>query len=463
MGDGGRAPSIHGSEDRGVRHARPRGPLPTASLAHLAFIAPPFLGHLNPMRALARALTDRGHRATVFGVADSRPLIADDALGFHPIGRTTHPPGHLAAMTARMAMVDGVRGLAGIIADVAAMTSMLVDELPGALRAERIDLVLCDGTEAAGGLVADHLGLPFATVANALPLNREPGVPPAFTGWRYDPSPWGIERNRGGYRVADWLMRGHGSVIAAAAARWRLGTRETVADCLSPWAQIGQTVAGFDFPRRALSEAFHHVGPLRRRDGTGGTGGFTLPVDDGRPLAYASLGTLQGGRAGLFRTIAGAVDRLGWRLVLAHGGRLDAAAARALPGRPAVHAFVPQAEVLRHARVAILNGGLNTVMDALAEAVPIVALPIAFEQGAIAARLARAGAGRVVGRRLLTRSRLAAALKDVLDGERYRVNASRLAGEIAAAGGVERAADIVDDLLRTGRPVLSEGALAARA
>ena len=138
---------------------------------------------------------------------------------------------------------------------------------------------------------------------------------------------------------------------------------------------------------------------------------------------------------------------------MSHGGGLDAAQVARLPGNPAVFDFVPQAEVLARARLAVLHGGLNTVMDALAAGVPIVAVPIAFEQGAIAARLEHAGAGQGLNRHFLTSSRLAGVMRDVLTTPRYHASAGRLAAEVAVAGGVSRAADIVEAVLRTGKPV----------
>ncbi len=406
------------------------------------------------MLTLARELVRRGHSATFLHMPDAEALVRDGGVGFHPVGHDTHQLGHLAGMVRRMAAIDGFMGLPAIIRDVAQATAMLVRDLPAALRAIGADIIVCDGTEAAGGLVAAHLGLPIVTVANALPLNREPSVPPPFTGWRYDTSRWGLERNSGGYRVSDILMRPHRAVIAEAAERWKLGSRRTVADCLSPFAEISQTVAGFDFPRAELPATFHHVGPMREaRAQHGGVGGFELPKPDGRPLAYASLGTLQGGRLGIFRRIAAAADQIGLRLVLAHGGRLSDEEAASLPGTPAAFAYVPQDEVLACADIAFLNGGLNTVMDALTVAVPMVVVPIAFEQAAIAARLERVGAGRRVSRRFLTAGRLARAAAGILDGPGFRVAARGLANEIAKAGGAVHASDIVEAVLSTSRPV----------
>lgn len=423
-------------------------------MTHFAFVAPPFLGHANPMLALARELVRRGHRATFLHMADAAPLVMGEGIAFRAVGHDTHPPGTLTGIRRRMATIRGLWGLAGVIRDVASTTDMLCRDLPAALRAIGADAIVADQTEAAGGLAAAHLAMPIVSVANALPLNREPGVPPPFTSWRYDPSIWGIERNLGGYRVSDFLMRGPSRVISGHAAAWGLGALRTIEDCASPLAQVSQTVAGFDMPRAALLQVFHHVGPLR--DPAGGNRGFRLPEADGRPLVYASLGTLQGGRVAIFRRIAEAARRLDCRLVIAHGGALTAAEVATLPGRPAVHALVPQDVVLREASLAVLNGGLNTVMDALTHGVPVVAVPIAFEQGAIAARLERAGAGRSVSRRLLTAGRMERAMREVLGVASDRTRARELAREVARGGGVALAADIVEIVARTGRPVTRE-------
>jgi len=418
-------------------------------MAHIAFVAPLYLGHLNPMCALADALVARGHRATFLHMADGAPLLARRGFAFEPLGRGTHPPGTLAATHRTLARLLGPIGLRETVRRVAATTDMLCRELPDALRALQADMVVCDQVEAAGGLVADHLGLPHVSVASALPINSEPALPPLFTPWRYDPSAWGLRRNRAGYHATFWALKPLGAVIREHAARWSLGPRRRVDHALSPWLQIAQIVPGLDFPRIHLPPTFHHCGPLRSH--TEVTGTPALPSRDGRPLVYASLGSLQGSRYRLFRRFARAAQAGDFQLVLTHAGGLTREQAARLPGRPAAYDFLPQHAVLRGAAAAMLHGGLNTILDALSEGVPLVVVPVAFEQGAIAARVERAGAGLAVPR--LRAGRLGATLRSVSDGAGYRTAAARLRDEIAAAGGVGRAADLVETLLRTGRPV----------
>ncbi|MEE4464862.1 hypothetical protein V2S84_22550 [Azotobacter chroococcum] len=99
----------------------------------------------------------------------------------------------------------------------------------------------------------------------------------------------------------------------------------------------------------------------------------------------------------------------------------------------------------------IAHAGLNTVLDALVAGTPMLALPIAFDQPAIAARVVYAGAGLRASPLLARRSRL-------LDEPAFAEHATRIGAEARQAGGTERAADIVEAVLKSGRPVLHAAA-----
>jgi zeaxanthin glucosyltransferase len=416
----------------------------SGALTHFAFLTPPYAGHLNPMLALARGLMDRGHAVTFVAQADVGPKIADPDIGFCPVGARTHPPGRLARMTARLGATTGLFGIGGVIRDMARTTEMLCDEVPDALRRIHAGAVVADQTEPAGGLVARHVGLPLVSVANALLIDREPAVPPAFIGWGFDDTPWGVQRNLGGYRVADWMMRPMSEVIGRRARAWGLEGIETVEDCLSDRLQVSQSVEGFDFPRRAAPTGLRHCGPFRRTESRDWQG------EGERRNVFCSLGTLQGARLPVFRCVAEACHGLGLALTIAHGGRLDATEAASLPGAPRVESFVPQRAVLRTVAAVVTHGGLNTVLDALAAGVPLVVVPLAFEQGAIAARVTRSGTGIVVPRRRFTTQSVAAALRRVLEEPVYRARAEALRDEIDAAGGAARAVDLIEYATRPG-------------
>lgn len=408
-------------------------------MAHFAFIAPPLPGHLNPLLVLAATLVDRGHRATFLHMPDVARLLSRPGVKFHAIGADTHPPGTLDASIARMASLNGPFGLRAMITETAGQTDMIARKAADAMRALGIDAVVADQMEPAGGLVAEHLGLPFVTTATGLPINREPAVPPPYVDWPYDASERGVWKNRGGYRVSDWLMRGVGDVIEINAARLGVRPRRRADQGFSPKAQLAQAIGGLDFPREHLPDSFHYLGPFRDPDMTA----WSPPEPDSRPLVFCSLGTLQGSRGEIFRHVASVCDALGLHLLIAHGGRLDARAAARLPGDPLVYDFVPQRAVLAQCALAITHAGLNTVLDALSFGVPLVAIPLAFEQPATAARMARAGVAEIVSKGAGPK-KLRRAVERVLGEDSYRSNAATLRDEIAAAGGVERAADLAE-------------------
>ena len=435
-------------------------------LAHFAVITPPLVGHLNALQALGRTLVRRGHRVTLLGPEDARRWAWGD-IGFHAIGRASHPPGHVERMSRRMGALVGPLGLPAMIAGLAFDTDMVCRDAPLALGRLGVDALIVDQMEPGGGLVARATGLPYMSVACALPVERDVDVPPVFLGWDYDPSRRGRARNRGGHRVADWIMRRHQRTIERNARRFGLplhgGSREKygrVADWISPTLSVSQTIPSLDFPRATTPANFHPVGPLRVHDPRvfrpAGPDGRAWRRD-GRPLVFASLGTLQGARERLFRAIAGAARDLDVQLVMVHCGRLTPAQVRRLPGHgapdgPYVTDFVPQGAVLDMADAAVLHGGFNTVLDAAARAVPMVVMPLAFEQPAIATRLQRAGVARklsawTTGHGGGRHDNLAHEIDRVMHDAAMRPRLDAVRAEIAAAGGAERAADLAEERL----------------
>jgi len=299
--------------------------------------------------------------------------------------------------------------------------------------------------------VAEGLGMPFVSVACALPVNREPNIPLPVMPFGFEDSERARKMVEGSTRVYDWMMGPHSRSIAANAARFKLSPRAALHDCLSPLAQVSQTVADFDFPRRELPPHFHHVGPLRASSAGGAPGQTPMPaIADDRPFVFASLGTLQGQRFGVFRRIAKACRKLDVQLLIAHCGGLDAAQERALEqaGATWVCAFAPQQAVLARADAVVSHAGSNTIMDAIAARTPILALPIAFDQPGTAARVVHTGIGLKASPHFASSTQLARLLKRLLDEPEFGRNLERLSGGVAASGGAPRAADIIEAALQ---------------
>jgi zeaxanthin glucosyltransferase len=86
------------------------------------------------------------------------------------------------------------------------------------------------------------------------------------------------------------------------------------------------------------------------------------------------------------------------------------------------------------------------VLEPLAAGLPMVVMPLAFEQSAIAARLEHAGVARVLSYRSSGR-RLAEAIDEVRTAPGFRERAGAARREMREAGGVRRAADLIEAAL----------------
>ncbi len=184
---------------------------------HYGIITPPVAGHIHPFGALGRELIARGHRVTLLQMEDVRARAAAEGLEFAALGQSDHPAGSLDRSLTQLGTLAGLRALRFTIAAVGRTTEMICRDAPGVLAARGIDRLLVDQMEPAGGSVAEHLNIPYATVCNALALNREPYVPPPFTDWTYSTHAWAHARNSLGYAIYDRFMAPVMEVVSA----WR--------------------------------------------------------------------------------------------------------------------------------------------------------------------------------------------------------------------------------------------------
>jgi zeaxanthin glucosyltransferase len=412
----------------------------SAGMGHFAFLCPPYVSHIRTFEALGEELVRRGHRATFLLNAGAGKLVRSELVAVEeaPL-RPGDPSAEKVLKNARHP--GGLWGTFRTIKDSAAMTDQLC--ACGADIIPRIgaDMIVGDQLEPATGLLAAHLRLPQVNLACALPINTAPGVPLPFLDWSFDATPAGIRKAQGGERIAHLLMRSHYRVISTWADRFRIGPRRTLIDCLSLQGQVAQVTRGFDFPR-PLPIPFEAVGPMRNPDSTELEAPIPFNPDGRRPLVFATMGTLQGGRLRVFRALARACKNVGAELVVAHGGLLDRRRAESI-GADHVFDFVPQRAVLARAALCVSHAGLNTVLDCLASAVPMIVRPIAFDQKGTTSRILSCGVGeRMVP--LWNARALAAQIDRVLTDQNYRKSIEPLSAEIRNAGGTARAADIVE-------------------
>lgn len=406
-------------------------------MAHFALICPPFASHIHSLSVLGEELVRRGHRATFLLNAGAEVLVKSTALAVRTVpARPGDPP--VERVLENATRPAGLLGTLRTIAESAALTEQLCEGGREQLQRIGADAIIGDQLEPAGGLLAMGLRLPFVSFAAALPINRSPGVPLPFVDRPFDPSPRGMHNTKAVARIGELLSRRQNRVVERWSRRFGIAPPlRTLEDCLSRTAQIAQVVRGYDFPRPE-PVPFEAVGPLRRPEEEAGEQPLPFILRPGRPLVFATFGTLQGGRLKLFQATAAGCNEVGADLLVAHGGKLSEAEERSI-GATFVTDFVPYRAVLRHAALCVTHGGSNTVLDALACGVPLLVRPVAFDQKGNAARIVY----RRFGERMDLR-RLPEQIRRLLDDGGYTDRARALAREIAEAGGRVRAANIVE-------------------
>lgn len=415
-------------------------------MARIGAFCFPGTGHINPMTALARRLQQRGHEVVIFGIADTEAQVRAAGIEFCLIGENDYPPGTLQELDRRLGKLKGLATFRFTVERVKNTARMVVRDGPEAVRRAHLDAMMVDEAEM-GGTVAEYLGLPYVSIAFFPPLVQDDRIPPFCFGWSAGQGWWNRLRNRLGYRM---LSRAAAPVFATVNAQrraWGLKPLKRSTDMLSPLAQIAQLPAVLEFEIGNRPSLLHYTGPF--------VDSFQRPrVDfewerlDGRPLVYASLGTLQNGSEAIFRTIADACAGLDVQLLISLGGGLEPGRLGVLSGDPLVVRYAPQLEIVKRAAAVITHAGLNTTLESLAAGVPLVCIPLGNDQPGVAARVAARGAGVVVPRRKLNAKRLRSAVHAVLEDEKYRGAAREVQASMLRVDGLQRAADKIEDVLK---------------
>jgi zeaxanthin glucosyltransferase len=417
----------------------------------IGFYTPPVPGHMNPMTALARRMKSRGHEVCVISFTDAKHFAHAAQLPFLPICEKQYPPGKLGAVLQENSQLHGLASMKFVF-DVFLAQSLkyVVPELSELLLRENIDALVLDDAQLGLSLVPMHLGMPYATVANALYMDFSGNTPFFFFDWPNDSSSEGLTRNREALKKVDYVFES--CRVEARACAERLGLKIDWADPFalkSKIAWIAQLPEAFDFKNIPWPPQFHYTGPFN--DGQGRMdANFPWEKLTGEPMTYASMGTVQNGVESVFNIITEAVgQQRGTQLVLSIGPFIKPESLKAVPANAIVLPHIPQVEVLKRASLCITHGGLNTTLESLTQGVPMVAIPVTNDQPGVAARIAYTKTGIFIPVEELSIERLSTAIDEVQSNPKYRQNARHMKRVIAKTNGLDKAATLLEEAFRS--------------
>lgn len=415
-------------------------------MAKIGMITFPGSGHINPMAALGRKLMDRGHQVIFFNLLDTEKSIDDAGIAFRAYGTEQFPIGSVTQFDRQVAKLQGSAALKTFVRREVQTCRLQLAELPSMFVAESLDLLLVDFVESGALTAAEHIGLRAISVCLIPPVMNEASAPPPFFGWRYRTGRLARVRNWFGNRLAALALRPVVKVIARQRAAWKLAKRKGVSVFYSPRMTITQMPELLDFPRKRWPAHFIHTGPFideRVRS----TVPFPWERLNGKPLVYASMGTLQNGVAPVFDAILKAAASFDVQLVLSTGDTIPVEELGVQAGSAIVVNRAPQLELIERAILVITHAGLNSSLEALTRGKPMVAIPVASDQPGVASRLERLGVAEVIPVARVNVKRLKAALTKVLEDVAYRERALEARKELEALKGLDQAASAIETML----------------
>ncbi len=158
-------------------------------------------------------------------------------------------------------------------------------------------------------------------------------------------------------------------------------------------------------------------------------------------LIYISLGTVNNRFADFYKNCVKAFTDTDYQVIMSVGKDTDIAGLGVLTENIQVYPHVDQMAVLQKADVFLSHCGMNSVSESLYYSVPLVMFPQTQEQGGVAYRVAELEAG--VKLEKVDSESIRSAVEIVLQDEKYRNNAAKIADSFKKSGGAPEAAKAI--------------------
>ena len=412
----------------------------------IGFVSMPLSGHLNPMTALARKLRSRGNEVVFFGVPDVEPFARAAGLDFVPYGEAEYPVGSIDKVYSSVATMRGFEVVRHSCMDLNPdLTRVAFEYLADKLTTTGVEALVIDTVHFFIELIPLSMSIPYKRIWNVLHLDFSGATPPSLFSGSLDTSPEGLNRNAVNLHKLGEILGPMADIARSYAetAGLKINWNDPAAT-LSKLAVITQTPKEFDFPGIPWPAQFHYAGPFhddhgRRR--------VLFPWEQlaDKALIYASLGTLVNGLDDVYKLILKAVEPLeDVQVVLSVGKHICPGNLGPIPSNTIVVRSAPQIELLQRAALCITHAGLNTALESLAQGVPMLAIPIGYDQPGVAARIAHHGVGEFVEVEDLTVEGLSQLIQGVLNDPHYRIRAQHFATVIGETRGLDLAADVIE-------------------
>lgn len=390
-------------------------------MAKFVFVVPPLTGHINPTLSMGTALLERGHRVAW--------ITLDQSLGAKlPAGgellvirynqndqQKKDSEKYLDIITKKI--VYGIDSIKFLYEEVLIpLNRHSYEGIASLLDQYQPDLVITDHQMFAGAIAATNKNYPYVTSVTA---------PAAI-------------------KVMDELPKVHQwEVNQIVALQKEFGIHEAGSIACSTLATLVFTSKAF-FGEMELPEYYQFIGPVFNRRKTNAPFNWEAFHANNQPKILVSIGTTfdHEHKKNFFAKVTEAFGNENLHVVVVSDPDLF----ESWPANFTVQREVPQLDLLPHLDAVVCHGGHNTVCETLMHGLPMVVIPIAYDQSHVAGRVFRVGAGERLNFNRFKASHLKEAVNKVMQDSSYKMAAEEIKQSFTDAGGTASAAGVLEAL-----------------
>ena len=378
----------------------------------------PYRGHLHSIVPMAKALQAAGHEVLVATAPELAPTVFSAGLDWLPAGLDAHTVYELIEPRPGVAADDPDFGEYAIGSKVGDLVGTMLGPY-------RPDLVVREATDVAAAVAGEVIGLPVVTYGITSFIDRE-----SFLGEGVAAN---LERIRAAFGLdPDPLL----------ASMYR-GLYLAVVP-----PEFDEDPLPVDEVQRVAYRAWDGGAGERGTDGDA-VGRPASAAAGGRPQVLVTLGTVFNERFDLLRAWCAALAGDGWSVICTLGADLDPAEFGEPPAHVRLERYVPHSSLLPGCALVVCHGGLNTVMGALCEGVPVVAVPLGSDQEHNARRVAELGLGLELAEEGATAAAVATAARRIRDDDAFASRACAFARRVAALPGLDEGVRSLERVARS--------------
>ena len=431
-------------------------------MAKIIFAPVHVAGHFFPTIPLAKSLRARGHDISYLSECNMREVVEGEGIKYFQVGPGVWA-GNIIEKFPKISSLKGNTRIHYILKNAyLGLTPHYIRDAVPIIEKAKPDLLVFDPLSFPGPILAELTGVPWVTTSMFLGMIPGNGSPPYSLGW--PPARNCLQRTL--YKCAWFALavycRRYDKVINRIRKKFGLPPKRMafLNSSLSPYLYLSFTSSDIEYPIHDLPPQVHLVGPSV----------WSVPQNykppdwlrrfpQRRPAVYFTIGTVESAYDRRFFSIVAEAVRSAPEIEAVMTVCYDGSdiGDMAIPKNLRIERYVPNALIVPRVDLVVHHGGFSTTLDCLMNGKPSLVIPFEGDQNENGRRVSYLKAGYRLRYKELTAEKLRNAIFKALADPWIAGRSKEIACSLGRQNGPETAADLVETLIRTGKPVLRNG------